>query len=974
MKSEVKQETPKKKKKGLGCCGCLAIFCLVFVLIIGSGVGVGWYFGDKYMKQNFDMSLTDAFGVIGALYKADEKKIVTNAPGDGDEDKFYDAVGESLYLKDGTLNAENFSAISGSLKGETTDDTENSGESDGTGESETETPVDAQVKAVRKAAAEGDTETALENLISRDNMDLERIRGKFTAGYDYEGNYTVDFTAEVTDKELFAVVKAALDAKMKEQDNAMLEFLSFEQLTLGKSDAGNAVASLVAKLDLKGLLDKQLESAPALAKWAATTLLPKQIFVTASVETGEKLTVDVLINQMDEKGKENVYKVISGILKLQGAENTDAKAYLSDVVNDAMGEVVRSIDGVLDLNGNVSDGKIRLDVYSALAGTAFKDNGVTKVELAEAYTSVVAADVDKMVENNEELLFENKWEVEEEGRIVEKYSVTEIEGATRIDYGDRFTAEFERKYLMRTEFYRVGDKTYFDPVWTDESGNVYKQAELDLDGAQPTAENAKLYRLNTEPYTIKAEITEAEQAAYDELTLAEFVDLGFNDLAALMGVGTSEKTAGLKLEGLFDSSKLTEKLGGGKAETRDEQFLHRTDDELRFDLTDKMLARLMAEQTKSVFESGNDLTSSLSLKFVGLTKGDEETIVLTDEEGNATGETVTVARRFMSVGFIANAADIIGSNGGMITSLIGDEIGVIVRLDVTPGLDDKYLSAPVLEYADLGKERTDDLVATLEKIGASSLKPEELDRQLGKPVRDLIKKMSDTLGEVKVEDGELSVPNVFSLLSSQLFPVNAEKTFGGETIELGGADIHVALKGVYDLPTLIEDGDKRYIARKTGAPYDYEVQTEKTDRLNAIESVYAAVSKPDADLGKVLGYYEDDSADAMYLTYDYSLAKYLDGSSSDMSLLSVEEVVVTFVIDKTQTYEVGGQTCYKAKMWVNDMPESDRTILEKMITYFNQDNEHKFTELEAKMGAFAYRIVNTPVLKNYVDNGTVIGG
>lgn len=972
MKKETKQEKPKKKKKGLGCCGCLAIFCLVFVLVIGSGVGVGWYFGDKYMKQNFDMSLTDAFGVIGALYKADEKKIVTNAPGEGDEDKFYGAVGESLYLKEGTLTAENFAAISGSLKGETTGNTENSGESAGAGEGESETPVDEQVKAVRKAAADGDTETALENLINRDNMDVDKIRGKFTVGYDYENNYTVDFTAEVTDKELFAVVRAALDAKMKEQDNAMLEFLSFEQLTLGKSDAGNAVASLVAKLDLKGLLEKQLASAPAFAKWAATTLLPKQIFVTASVETGEKLIVDVRINQMDEKGKENVYKVIGGILKLQGAENTDAKAYLSDIVDNAMGEVVRSIDGVLDLNGNVSDGKIRLDVYSALADTAFKDNGVTKVELAEAYTSVVAADVDKMLENNEKLLFENKWEVEEEGRIVEKYSVTEIEGATRIDYGDRFTAEFERKYLMRTEFYRVGNKTYFDPVWTDESGNVYKQAELDLDGAQPTAENAKLYRLNTEPYTIKAEITEA--ADYDELMLAEFVNLGFNDLAALMGVGTSDKTAGLKLEGLFDSSKLTQKLGGGKAETREEQFLHRTDDELRFDLTDKMLARLMAEQTKSVFESGNDLTSSLNLKFVGLTKYDEETIGLTDEAGNATGETITVARRFMSVGFTANVKNVIGSNGGMITSLIGDEIGVIVKLDVTPGLDDKYLNSPALEYADLGKERTDDLVAVLEKIGASSLKPEELDRQLGKPVRDLIKKMSDTLGEVKVENGELSVPNIFSLLSSQLFPVNAEKTFGGETIELSGEDIHVALKGVYDLPAITEDGDKRYIARKTGAPYDYEVQTEKTDRLNDIESVYSAVSKPDSDLGKVLGYYEDASADTMYFTYDYSLAQYLDGSSSDTSLLSVEEVVVTFVIDKTQTYEVGGQTCYKVEMWVNDMSGSDRTILEKMITYFNQDNEHKFTELEAKIGAFAYRIVNTPVLKAYVDNGTVIGG
>jgi len=179
MKDETVKEKPKKKKKP-GCCGCFAIFCLVFVLIIGAGVGVGWYFGDKYMKQYFDMSLTDAFGVIGGLYKADEKKIVTNAPDATDEQNFYDAVGESLYLKDGALNSENFSAISGTI----------TGGSSGSGASTetTTTPTENQVNAVRKAAESGDTQSALENLICRENMDVDKIRAKFTAGYDYSSN------------------------------------------------------------------------------------------------------------------------------------------------------------------------------------------------------------------------------------------------------------------------------------------------------------------------------------------------------------------------------------------------------------------------------------------------------------------------------------------------------------------------------------------------------------------------------------------------------------------------------------------------------------------------------------------------------------------------------------------------------------------------------------------------------------------
>ena len=958
MKDEIKNEKPKKKRKP-GCCGCFAIFCLVFVLIIGAGVGVGWYFGDKYMKQYFDMSLTDAFGVVGGLYKADEKKIVTNAPDATDEQKFYDAVGESLYLKDGTLNSESFAAISGTL----------TGGSSGGGSTETPTTATAkQVEAAKKAAENGDTQSALENIICRDNMDVEKIRSKFTADYDYAGNYTADFTVEVSDKELFSALKTVLEDKLSEQDNAILDFLTFEQLTLGKSAGGNAVASIVAKLDVKGFIGKELEGAPGIAQWAATTFLPKKIYVTASVETSEKLGIDVLINQMDEKGKENVYKLIGGILKLSGAENTDAKAYLSETADNAIGSAVKALNESLDLNGNVSDGKIRFDVYDALASTAFSGKDVSKLELAEAYTSVIAADVDKMLENNEKLLFENKWELENEGKIIEVYSTDDeamiAKGATSVNYGDRFTAEFENKYLMRTEFYRVGNRTYFEPVWTDAVGNVYKQSELRLGGAAPTENNQRLYRLNIEPYTLKEKISDYEAADYDVLMIAEFVKLDSSDLAALMGVGTSEKTTGIKLEGLFDSGKLTEKLGGGAAATRDEQFLHRTDDELRFDLTDKMLARLMAEQTKTVFGGDDALTSSLELKFVGLTKGNPETLVITDAEGNPTDER-TIERRFMNVGFIANVDSVIGS-GGIIGSLIGDRIGVITKLDVTPGLEDKYLKAPEIEYADLGKSRTDNLVAMLEKIGTSAFKPEELDRQLAKPVRDLIEKMSDTLGEVRVENGELSVPNVFAVLASQLFTANPEKTFGGETIVLSGEDVHVTLKGIYDLPPLTEENNKRYIERTAGTHYDYEVQKNKVDNLNNV-----GISKPDNDLGRVLGYYEDDASNMMYISYDYSLAKYLDGSSSDTSLLAVDEVVVTFEIDKSQQETIDGQTYYKTKMWINDMSEAERLTLEKMITYFDQSNENKFPELETKMGAFAYRLMTTPALKNFVNNGVI---
>ena len=108
-----------------------------------------------------------------------------------------------------------------------------------------------------------------------------------------------------------------------------------------------------------------------------------------------------------------------------------------------------------------------------------------------------------------------------------------------------------------------------------------------------------------------------------------------------------------------------------------------------------------------------------------------------------------------------------------------------------------------------------------------------------------------------------------------MFPTNLEKTYKGEQIAIDGIDVHTVLKGVYDIPETETVDGKRYIVEKTGAAYDYAAERNKTDNLNNITAAFAAVSKPDEDLGAVIGYYENGSEDIMYITYDYSLAQYL---------------------------------------------------------------------------------------------------
>ncbi len=83
-----KTKPVRKKKKKSCCCSCLATFAIVTVVVLAVGVGAGWYFGDKYTKENLDMSLSECFSVVANLYAPDEKKIVTNGYTDSDLNGF----------------------------------------------------------------------------------------------------------------------------------------------------------------------------------------------------------------------------------------------------------------------------------------------------------------------------------------------------------------------------------------------------------------------------------------------------------------------------------------------------------------------------------------------------------------------------------------------------------------------------------------------------------------------------------------------------------------------------------------------------------------------------------------------------------------------------------------------------------------------------------------------------------------------
>lgn len=957
------ENTIKPKKKGVGCCGCLAIFCLVFIVILGSGVGVGWYFADKYVRATFDLSLSETIGVVSSLYGADREKIITNAPGADDENNFYSAVEKQLYLKEGTLDADTLTALTGALTN-----------------AETGTAADAQIAAVRLAAADDDAAGALSNLLCQDNIDVQGIRAKFTDEYDLSGNYNEDFVVVLTDRQLLSFVRQMAEPALKEAEAPGIENLALEQLMLSRSTAGNPCVSLTAGVPVRETVGS-IDQIPSWAAGILKAVAPKEIFITVNVELGDTISSGFVINNMNAEKQENVYKIITGVLKLTGSEVTDAREFLNNMAETYAGAFIKAADTYLDFDKNVSAGEIKFDIFSALASTVFEGKDISGPELASLYTSVLAADTEKMLSDNSELLFEDKYLVGGE----EIYSPVPVEGADVVDYREEFMREFRTKYLIRTEFYSDGDKAYHSPAWKNEEGVVYVAGKLNFAGGVIPEENGlpkeTVYRSLEEPYEVTGEIPDGN---FEQLTLLPYISLSFDDVAALMGVGDSDIAVGIDLSELFDPTLLSKKMGGEESADKSQWFINQSDETIKFNLTDKMLAALIDAQVKSVFGSdtgqtdGNTLSDGVKLKFVSLSVGPEETIEFTESDGADTALSpsarATVKRKYVTMGIIVNVGNIYGGLD-FVSGLAGDKLGLIVKMDITPELADKYLSAPSLKYADLSGARTDEMIEALKKAGLNDFSAESLTDKIGKPVREAIIKMNDTLGGVEIAAGKLVVPDVFSLLAKQLFKYDESKTYNGEAITLSGSEIHNALRGVYDLPptcTVGEDGaEKTYLTADDGSYnrvynesdsdyFDRDNDVVTVDKLNSlISGGTAGIPAISIDLRNLVGYYDGGSSsaggeDVMYFTFEYELSRYLEGERGDTSLLVADTVYATFKVNKAAV----NSDSYETVMTVNNMSADQRVILEKMITYFDADSEGEFSRLEMQIGRLAYYIDN----------------
>ncbi len=951
-----KKTRKKKKKSGGGCnpCGCIIGVLLVFILVLGVGVGVGGYYANQFVVENFGVSIPEAFSLVGEITTVDESKIVTNAPKPEDEQALYDSVSDTLLLKDGTIDGELFDSLLSSfglgVGGDSGDNQD--GEGDGGAVTLSVRLTDGGEGGDNQDGEGEDMLNAVMDILQKENVDPEKIEQ--VVDIDFERDYKDKFVLNVKDVQLMSIVnKLWVDMTASVSEGAeIINSVEPVQLILGVDENSAPVFTITLKINMEEIVNGFITPDLGLPDFAVNIVkgfIPRAMYITASITVGEEQTTGTIyINSMSEESLGKLYGIIDGVLTLTG-NDTDSRTMINEMVDGFATPMIESIDQVLNLRQNVSEGYIGLDLFSMIAENTFPE--LSGGDLAMLYTRVLQADVEKMKESNAEKFFKQPVE-EVDGTIIMSAEATEQD----------FMREFSDKYLMHTNFWINPDDT---------------------------AEHKKIYLTPTE-----------EEKA--ELGLEE-VNLGFDDVSALFGMGESELdlSLGLELKSLLDTHGLNKPIGGFENGATDEQkadrsqwYVYRPQEEIEFYLTDKMLAALIDSQLATMLE-GNEMLSDIELLFISLELGEEETVSADDTLDETDAGDISLQRNFVSMGVTVKTAELF-NDMDFVTNLIDEEIGMIITMDVTPALAESALSAPKICYCDFTVEQTEKLLAVLEKVGLSFFSATEINSQFASPVREAIATMETVLGSIEIMDGKIHLPDAFTLIARNGFPVSPEHTHNDLPIEITGEEIHEVMRGLYNIPQIetkiVGDKPHHFLLNKNPDGWlgwtdaDAGVTVLPGDAITmfgGLENDVAGVLDIEAQMhtlattleflgvpafnfeqiGSAIGYAEDDANGVIYMAYEYDIASYLDDGSTDSSYLPLETIYANFVVDASanyQEYNIGGVKIkyYPTTLKVNTMTEKQQSDLLDMIAYIDEDNADKFSLLEIEMGVLAYGIKN----------------
>lgn len=927
----------RKKKGGClkGIITCGVSLLMVVVVLVGGGLLIG----NGYLKQNYGFGIGDAFAILKGL-KTDGSKIIVQSPSENEQavTDMCDELGGALMLKDGTFTADDISAIVSSA----------SGGSESSGGSETE--EGAVTSAIRREEGvsggetdggnvdeSGETENQqsigdmLLSKLKYDNVDENKLVGiddKFGESADFDATFSVTITPQA----ISAIAYGAIEDKLTEllsagnASGSILDGAKVEQVFVKVPEgATDPRVTITLSLPVKANVGTAMSGAgmPSFLVSVAQAFLPEKMYLTCYVDLiiageGEERTydfsTDVVINSMNDEQRQSTYKVIGGVLKMTSGETVDPKEYLNDIVKNYVSEPIRKADEMLDIKATCTTG-YELEVFQIIADQAFagKDETIYNAEsIAALYTGILDGKLRDMKAKNESGLFRK--EVTVDGVTTE----------TATESQNKFVEEFCKKYLIAREFWKE----------TDSEGNV--KVYLKDSGAPETAQK---------------------------------ITLNFDDVLVLMGMKATDETAvqvnGIEVQSLVDTSKIGEKVGETNI-----RFVDTAPEELRLNLTEKMLGAVLENKVSSSIV-GDLKKYDLKLEFVRLPKNDT-----------------------LKLGFSAKK-DVITANAAKLKDLFAeDRIGIVVVVPLGKNEADEFTEGVKVYYSSVEDCNRAEMISKIlmDYLAADDLR--NIQTEIGTALNEVENKLGE--GSLSLNKERASMASLFDVLATEIFKDETEPDK-----KLSAGQLQEVMQGLYTPLTVDETG--KYVTAKNDSasfaclygflaedadgykffnPYnetgEHNNETEKVDRWNenweTLKGSGSGLSKLSTVVGYYHGYGDDGSGTVtcngdkyIYITFEYDIHSSLGSGKSDMSF-GANKIYATFVVDeKSAPLNANGTPYYNTKLIINDT--SDYVNLQKLIKA--NDDTIDLDRLAIEVGAMMYNYHNNATIMKTIELGYV---
>ncbi len=453
-------------RKRSKCCTCCLILLVVNLVILAVGVGIGWYFGDKFTRQEFGMSLGDTLGVVSDMYWTDDGDVVKRPYKASDLDGFYSEIKRNVFLEDDAeLDFDGALALALEKYLSSSSDPVNAaaegGDGTGTEDGGTETSmIDIFVDMIA-------------NVMDREHIDTDRLNR-----YPDKDEYIFN----LNDRQLAAFVNTVLRSVLAEGGRIeglsdvsdvvdLKNIVSLKQIRFtaksSKTESGEenvyaASADITLWLGLQKAAGNAIEYymkkagsgwASGILGWFGDVILPENVYVTMTVPLYGDDAPHIKINDMNAAERKRADKLINGILSMSGNNKK-----LDDILADFIGKIKPYLEKAADkmdftLSGS---GTIAFDLLETVTDMAGGDTAdpLTKsdfIYVLQAMMSDRAEQLDKL----QPFRYENRYLVNGKDVYIENGGAD----LTPIDYEREFINEIGRAYAIDFDKFNAENET-----------------------------------------------------------------------------------------------------------------------------------------------------------------------------------------------------------------------------------------------------------------------------------------------------------------------------------------------------------------------------------------------------------------------------------------------------------------------------------------------------------------------------------